>query len=180
MVEPTSKTAAGSKIGLAASVVRELAAAQEKTKTAPRTVTESTPEVERDTKITRSQDETRKSSPVKTPSLMPNDLGLARLPEDQSASKGTVAKEKEDNLTPEQRKKIEASVIQQISHLEKELTPLHSTNDSLLSGAKVRVERRLAPAESKREELPSWIWPAVAGGLLAVVVIVALIITMMR
>jgi hypothetical protein len=59
----------------------------------------------------------------------------------------------------------------QVNILEQELVPLESSShDSLLSGERIRIERRLPPADTTHPQagMPAWAWWSIgAGGLLA-------------
>ena len=125
-------------------------------------------ESNRDTKISRSQAETRKSSP---PPLMPEDLDLAPRKDERRAGKPVVESPTE---TDEEIRRAEAMASKQISRLAKQLAPLASDEDSLLRGGRVQVERRLVTEDQGEGGVPAWVWIAGAGAIVALIVVAIL------
>ena len=165
-VTGTSDSGAGSSIGLAASVVRELA--QQAAKPQPEendvdtlveTLDPGTAEAEKDTTISRSEAETRKS----VPPLMDEDLGLA--PDEK-------AEEPKANLagTPHNRLAAEDEPEIDLQDLERQLKPLDGMADSM-TAINMNAGTRLQSREPESQGIPAWVWMALGGGLLAIVVI---------
>jgi serine/threonine-protein kinase len=171
----TGDSTTGSKIGMAASVIRELANQADDEELLTATATSESTESDRDTTISRSQAETRKSSP---PSLMPDELDLAR-PADEPAKSGSPLAERKVELTKKEQRAAEARTNRQISSLAAELTPFSSSEDELLRGARVHVERRLVSESKSEPGIPVWVW--IAGGvgaLVAIIAVLAILISM--
>ena len=171
----TTDSGAGSSIGLAASVVRELAQQSAKRKeddndvdtliaTATETGEAETAEAEKDTTISRSQAETRKS----VPSLMPDELEMAPSEENQKPKSSLVAGTSASDDNDE-----EAPAIN-LKDLEKELAPLTATADPIMN-ANMNAGTRLQSREPEKEGVPAWMWIVLGVGVLAVLIIVALI-----
>ena len=165
----------GSRIGLAASVVRELEAASQVPEEDPNDVDtliatvaepETPREVEKDTTISRSNDETRKSAP----SLMP-DEELELVPNEEE-KKSTSLVGGGDGSSDS--KTFDDLPDADVGHLEKELPPLASSEERLMR-TNVRVGTRLSPRDSSGDGIPVWIWIVAAVVGLVVVGIVAAI-----
>ena len=157
----------GSRIGEAAAAAKVIAASYEPpANVKPMDVDsliaveeEDTSSARRDTKITRSQDETRKN--VKSP-------------------KKTLIKEEKAKSTPSKKAKpaVEAPVEDDVSdvdinELQEELSPINSAEDRLMS-APVKVGTRLQ-SRDQDEGIPTWVWIAVGVGVLVLLVVVAAI-----
>lgn len=153
----------GSAIGLAAAAARELADAGGTgedpndvdsliaTIAEPATVPR---EEEKDTKISRSQEETRKSVPEPMPDeldLVPND--------DDGKKKQHVASSVEDD--DEDLPEVD------LDDLQKELSPLTASDEGLMR-SNVKVGSRLQPREPKSEGLPVWLWIVIGVFALAI------------
>ena len=167
-VTTASDSGTGSSIGLSASVIRELAQSAkplEDENDVDTLVQTAEAEAEKDTTISRSQAETRKS----VPSLMPDELELAPPDEDEKKSqpsfaKAAVAAEEHDVDVP--------SV--DLKDLERELSPLNAAADPITS-VSMKAGTRLQSREPERQGIPAWVWIALGVGGLALVIIVALV-----
>lgn len=176
---------AGSRIGLAASVVRELTESQTPEEdpndvdTLIATVVDpdTTPgSGEKDTKISRSQDETRKS----VPKLIPDDEGQSTRPQKKPAKEPEP--EEELQLVTESREDAKSSGDKQVARkssfddlpdvdlgdLESELGKMTSGDDHLLH-APVRVGTRLQSREEP-SGIPTSVW--ITGGVVVLVIVV--------
>jgi len=163
----TGDSTTGSTIGLPASVIREMALnlrhEDEDLNADAVTATETeTEEVEKDTTISRAQDETRKS----VPSLMPDELDLAPTEE------GEVHQQSFMDSSESGKAENEVDSVVDLEFLEKELSPI--ALDDRITTAKLQVGTRLAPKELQGSAgVPLWVWIVAGTGVVAILVILA-------
>lgn len=160
----TSDSSIGSKLGLAAASAREMnIGLSDDAEDDPIATLAPETEAERDTTISRSQDETRKSGPP----LMPDELELAPTPEE---SKQTTRKAQSDDAVVEASPPVEVQDISDVDleSLAKELKPLELGEDPMM-GSKLNAGTRLAPKDNDSEGIPVWVWAV--GGVVGVLVI---------
>ena len=161
---------AGSQIGLAASVVRELANARRlnpdedlnDVDTLIATLTEKS--AEKDTTISRSQEETRKPL-KKTPGLVPADDDDRKRP-DLTAKSQSSKPTSPSSVTPMSTKPVPPA---EIEALEKQLAPLSHSFDPL--NAQLQGGTRLQSRKEDGPAVPPWIW-----GVIGVVVVLLLLV----
>lgn len=181
-VTGSSDSSAGSRIGLAAAVVRELADAQEDSgedlndvDTLIATMTDD--ESDKDTTISRTQDETRKSHPGKsTPALMPKVPAHASVPPEDDlqlvSNTEEATAEVTTNPTNENGAQEGADTRAQLDDLEKELTPIRNAHDPL--SAKLDGGTRLQSRGAPEPLVPMWVW--IVGGVVLTLVVLLVVI----
>ena len=156
----------GSGIGLAAAAAREVSSSSGRSGEDPNDVdtliatVDEPVEAKKDTKISRSQDETRKS----VPSLMPDEIGLASE-EGGEKKKPTLVASAE--AVEEEHEPLD------LSDLEDQLQPLSGSEDPLMG--KVKVGSRLQSRDDKGDGIPVWAWIAGGVGVLVVLLIIAVV-----
>ncbi len=128
--------------------------------------------------ISQSDDETVKSSSSSSRvSLMPDELDIAPLVEDET-SRGPGSSASRRSPDPAADKEDEEETTRRVTMLQKELAPIRSSEESLMSGAQVRVEQRLTPTnENKQEGIPTWVWFAAGGGVAVVILLIILVVS---
>ncbi len=112
---------------------------------------EETTAARKDTKISRSQDETRKS--VRAP----------KAPAAKTVGDKKAASSESEDPT--------------LDRLEKELSPLANSSEEELLSAPVKVGSRLQPRDAKGDGVAIWIWAAIAVGVLATIAAVIGVVT---
>ena len=170
-VTGASDSGAGSRIGLAASVARELASADSPSDVDPMdvdtliaTVEEESPSAQKDTKISRSQDETRteRTTPKEqTATSSEEELGLV----DSESNGGDIKTRQATASSKSKNAAIESEAEVDLGHLEKELSPLR-TSDELMDSP-IKVGGRLQSRETN-EGFPPWVWIAIGAAVLLV------------
>lgn len=163
---------AGSRIGLAASIVRELASSQEPeddlndVDTLIATIGDE--ESDKDTTISRSREETVKSVPAKAvPNLVPDDepeLELVPTGDKSTSAKVTVSVDDDDDP------------LADLEDLEKELAPLSRAKHDPIMNAKVKGGTRLRSREPDGFQIPGWAWTVGAVVLFLIVAVVAVML----
>ena len=166
----TGDSGAGSSIGLAAAAMREFESAQlQEDGEEPNAFgAAGTTEAERDTTISRSQNETTKSAP----SLIPDELELVQPAPDDKSPGGAATPRTEKKLSPEEQRRHAVAEKKRLASLAKELAPIHSVEDNLMSGS-VRVERRIVRSDPEGEGIPFWVWIVAGCAILLIVILIA-------
>lgn len=174
---------AGSRIGLAANVARELANSYEPdddlndVDTLIATIGETS--AEKDTTISRANEETRKSVPGKSspsdsvPALVPEQTAPDGLPPEEEFALASSGTSEERASAVQQAAEDETLDLANLEDIEKELAEMGQGHDPL--DARIEGGTRLQSRQPDGLEIPVWVW-GIVGAVLLVALIVIIVI----